>query len=203
MEILLMFGHAKRHTVPLFSATILFVLMTACMESPSVIQSAPLAAEPLSIFSPTGKSDNVGRKLGVFLTSHGDIDEFDEIEGYIRSAFLKNVGVPLPKEWREFLESPAYWLSKDLIEGQYEIIGATNYRSNAQLQVDAIREALLQNGIQAEVYIGYNFMPPFIEDTAEVMRRDGVTDVVVFNKGAQYSFATLVESIEELEEYLH
>ena len=37
-----------------------------------------------------------GRRIGVLLTSHGDIDDFDEIEGYLRTAFLKNVGVPCP-----------------------------------------------------------------------------------------------------------
>ena len=33
-------------------------------------------------------------------------------------------------------------------------------------------------------------------------RQDGVTDLIVFNKGAQYSLATLGESIEEIEHYM-
>ena len=45
-------------------------------------------------------------------------------------------------------------------------------------------------------------MPPFIEDTAAQMEADGVEEIVVFNKGAQFSLATLGESIEELEHYL-
>lgn len=149
-----------------------------------------------------GKADDGGRKIGILLTSHGDVDEYEEIEPYIRSAFLKNVGVPLPKVLRELLEDPAYWLARDLVEGQYEQIGATYYRDHAEQQIKAIEAVLEARGIPAQVYIGYNFMPEFIEETTERMAREGITDVVVFNKGAQFSLATLGESITEIEHAL-
>ena len=177
-------------------------LLIACGEETEIDSASSLTAAPELDRMSSGKEDRV-RKIGVFLTSHGDIDEFEEIEPYIRSAFLKNVGVPLNRTLRELLQDPAYWLSRDLIEGQYKLIGPTRYRANAQLQMDAIQEELDNRGIPAKVYIGYNFMPPFIEDTAAVMRAEGVTDVVMFNKGAQFSLATLGESIEEFEYYLH
>lgn len=177
-------------------------LSTACAEEDLLSEQSALTAERAQGGPNQGKSDQA-RKVGILLTSHGDIDEYEEIEPYIRSAFLKNVGVPLPKSLRELLQDPAYWLSKDLIEGQYELIGPTRYRANAQLQLDALQAVIDQLGIPAQVYIGYNFMPPFIEDTAAVMHAEGVTDVVIFNKGAQYSLATLGESIEEFEHYLH
>ena len=145
---------------------------------------------------------DAGRKIGVLLTSHGDIDELEEIEPYVRSAFLKNVGVPLPRFIREIIQDPAYWIAKDGIIEQYEIIGPTKYRGNAQLQADAIQDALLERGVDANIYLGYNFMPPFIEDAVDLARRDGVTDLIVFNKGAQFSLATLGESIEEIEGYM-
>ncbi|MEE2787291.1 MAG: ferrochelatase [Myxococcota bacterium] len=141
-------------------------------------------------------------RIGVILTSHGDIDEFEEIEGYLRTAFLKNVGVPLPGIVRRIVENPAYWIAKGGIEEQYEIIGATEYRKNADIQAKALRRALWWKGINANVYVGYNFMPPFVEDAIKSAREDGVEEVVVFNKGAQYSLATLGESIEEIEGYL-
>ena len=141
-------------------------------------------------------------RIGVVLTSHGDIDEYEEIEGYLRTAFLKNVGVPLPRLVREIIEDPAYWIARDGIEEQYEIIGATEYRANADIQAEAIRLALDAKGVKANVYVGYNFMPPFVEDAVEAARADGVEELVVFNKGAQYSLATLGESIEEIEGYL-
>ena len=141
-------------------------------------------------------------RIGVLLTSHGDIDTFDEIEPYLRSAFLKNVGVPLPKVVRELIEDPAYWIARGGIEEQYDIIGPTNYRANANLQAEYIRQALEARGVNATVYVGYNFMPPFVEDAVAEAHADGIEQLVVFNKGAQFSLATLGESIEEIDHYM-
>lgn len=175
--------------------------LAGCGESDATNPAQEAAA------SGSGKSDGTAEgerpTIGILLTSHGDVDEYEEIEPYIRTAFLKNVGVPLPKVLRELLEDPAYWLAKDLIEKQYAAIGPTRYRSNAQLQVNALQAELDRRGVKARVYIGYNFMPEFIEDTLAVMQEDGIEEIVVFNKGAQYSLATLGESIDEVKGYLH
>jgi len=185
--------------------------LISCAENPQEARmtsetASETASETVSegrrTFNVGGKADEGGRRVALFLTSHGDVDEYEEIEPYIRSAFMKNVGVPLPKVLRELLEDPAYWLAKDLVEGQYEEIGATLYRENADRQIKAIEAELEARGLIADVYIGYNFMPEFIEQTTERMARDGVTDVIVFNKGAQYSLATLGESITEMEHAL-
>ena len=61
--------------------------------------------------------------------------------------------------------------------------GLPSTAGNAQLQADAIQDALLERGVDANIYLGYNFMPPFIEDAVDLARRDGVTDLIVFNKG--------------------
>ena len=73
-----------------------------------------------------GKADSpLGERpeIGVILTSHGDIDLPEEIEPYIKSAFQKNVGVPLPQWVREPLTEPAYLLSKQLVEAQGWVVG--------------------------------------------------------------------------------
>ena len=191
------------HTVIHLIVLTVTTLLIGCGAEDAQLEGASrISASSAAAGRADGKGDASRRRIGVFLTSHGDIDEYEEIEPYIRSAFLKNVGVPLPKTLRELLADPAYWLSRDLIEGQYELIGPTKYRANAQLQIDALQSELDRRGVPAKVYIGYNFMPPFIEDTAAQMRADGVNEVVIFNKGAQFSLATLGESIEELEMYL-
>lgn len=154
---------------------------------------------------PRGGKADVGAekaRIGVLLTSHGDIDEFEEIEDYIRTAFLKNVGVPLPRNIRELIEDPAYWIARKEIEDQYAIIGPTRYRANAILQAEALEAELRERGMNVPVFIGYNFMPDFIEDAMAQAQAAGVERLVVFNKGAQFSLATLGESIEEIEGYL-
>ena len=175
------------------------IMGIACGEESTIGESSFLNAAGVNENRLDGKADGSAPRIGILLTSHGDIDTYEEIEPYIRSAFLKNVGVPLPKTLRELLQDPAYYFSRDLIEGQYKLIGPTNYRANAQLQIDALQAELDRREIPAKVYIGYNFMPPFIEDTAAVMEKDGIEEVIMFNKGAQYSLATLGESIEEFE----
>lgn len=173
---------------------------SGCVESNT---SEPVPS--VTVSNNGGKGDSAAAErptIGVLLTSHGDVDTFEEIEPYIRTAFLKNVGVPLPKVLRELLESPAYWLAKGEIENQYDLIGPTRYRESANQQVAALQAELDDRGVNARVYVGYNFMPEFIEDTLDVMRNDGIQEIVVFNKGAQYSFATLGESIDEVKGYL-
>ena len=174
-----------------------FVLLSLVWRLALVAMSSVEEQGPMTIAQKRSgdRAMDAGRKIGVLLTSHGDIDEL-EVEPYVRSAFLKNVGVPLPRFIREIIQDPAYWIAKDGIIEQYEIIGPTKYRGNAQLQADAIQDALLERGVDANIYLGYNFMPPFIEDAVDLARRDGVTDLIVFNKGAQFSLATLGESIE-------
>ena len=45
-------------------------------------------------------------------------------------------------------------------------------------------------------------MPPFVEDAVAEAHADGIEELVVFNKGAQFSLATLGESIEEIDLYM-
>ena len=82
-------------------------LTLACGQGEENDLSAQHAAGASSQAGGGGKADGA-RKIGIFLTSHGDIDEYEEIEPYIRSAFLKNVGVPLPKTLRELLQT-VWW----------------------------------------------------------------------------------------------
>ena len=98
-------------------------LCLACATESDIAGVSSLSGSGAEQSGNGNKADRDNKPIGIFLTSHGDIDGYDEIEPYIRSAFLKNVGVPLSKTWREWLQDPAYWLSRDLIEDQYELIG--------------------------------------------------------------------------------
>jgi ferrochelatase len=53
----------------------------------------------------------------------------------------------------------------------------------------------------AKAYLGYNFTSPFIEETLDVMKRDGITKIVVMNKGAQFSYASSGENHEDALKY--
>jgi ferrochelatase len=143
-----------------------------------------------------------GEKVGLLFASHGDIDDADkELESYIKVSFQKNVGIPLPDWSRNILTNPAYALSVRTVRAQYDIIGATKYRSNSEAQADLITEKLQASLPGAKAYLGYNFTSPFIEETLDVMKRDGITKIVVMNKGAQYSYASSGENHEDALKY--
>lgn len=143
-----------------------------------------------------------GDKVGLLFASHGDIDDAEkELEAYIKVSFQKNVGIPLPSWSRNILTNPAYALSVRTVRAQYDIIGATKYRSNSQAQANLITEKLQAALPGAKAYLGYNFTAPFIEETLDVMKRDGVTKIVVMNKGAQFSYASSGENHEDTLKY--
>jgi ferrochelatase len=142
-------------------------------------------------------------KVGVLLASHGDIDDASsELEEYIKVSFQRNPGIPLPSWSRGILTGPAYSLSVNTVRAQYDIIGATNYRANAELQRQAVDEALEARGINGKAYLGYNFTKPYIEETMDEMRKDGVETIVIFNKGAQFSYASSGENMEDALKFL-
>ena len=168
------------------------LLAMACALQPA---TAVLASEP----APAREE-----KIGVLLASHGDIDDVGaELKDYISVSFQHNVGIPLPLWSRQVLTPPAYALSVKTVTDQYDIIGSTHYRAHAELQRAAVTAALRARGLNATAYLGFNFTTPYIEDTVEQMRKDGVTTIVVFNKGAQFSYASSGENMEDVLTYLN
>lgn len=148
--------------------------------------------------------DTAPRKVGVLLTSHGDINDVKtELRGYVREAVLRNPGLPLPKWVRPAVDAAGWPLQKDNLLSQYAGTGPTRYKENTELQAAAVTEALKRKGVEAKTYYGFNFMAPFIDDAVAKMKADGITDIVVFNQGAQNSVATMGESVMELKEALH
>jgi protoheme ferro-lyase len=142
-------------------------------------------------------------KVGVLLASHGDIDDLSELEDYIKTAFLNNVGIPLPGWIRGPITEPAYLLSVNTVREQYEKIGPTKYRDNAVKQAAVVTAALARLGLNAKAYFGANFTFPFIHDALGQMRADGVERVLVFNKGGQFSYASSGENMDDVLKYLN
>jgi len=164
---------------------------------------ATAAACGASIQSDTQSLESQQEKIGLLFASHGDINNPDkELEDYIKVSFRKNVGIPLPMWTRKLVEEPAYRLSVKTVRSQYDIIGATRYYENSQLQAAAITNELQALNPNARAYVGFNFTAPYIEDTLEQMHKDGVERIVVINKGAQFSYASSGENMEDALKWL-
>jgi len=172
------------------SSALLLVALQACGKSSDSQVNDAVASQ---------KSE----KIGLLFASHGDIDNPDtELEDYIKVSFQKNVGIPLPMWTRKLLEDPAYRLSVKTVRSQYDVIGATRYYANSLKQIDAINEEFKTVLPNAKAYVGFNFTKPFIDDTMDEMKRDGITKIVVINKGAQFSYASSGENMEDVLKYL-
>lgn len=142
-------------------------------------------------------------KIGLLFASHGDINDFDkDLEDYIKVSFQKNVGIPLPLWSRKLIEEPAYRLSVKLVRGQYDKIGPTRYYENSLKQIAVINEELSKLLPNSKAYVGFNFTHPMIDETLDVMKKDGITKIVVMNKGAQFSYASSGENMEDVLKYL-
>lgn len=142
-------------------------------------------------------------KIGLLFASHGDIDDADkQLEDYIKVSFQKNVGIPLPMWTRKLVEEPAYRLSVKTVRAQYDKIGPTRYYANSLKQIEAINEEFKTVLPNAKAYVGFNFTYPFIDDAMESMKKDGITKIVIINKGAQFSYASSGENMEDVLKYL-
>jgi ferrochelatase len=141
-------------------------------------------------------------EVGVMLASHCDIDDPDtELESYVKSAFLKNSGIPIPDWIRPALSGLAYDLAVGEVRRQYDIIGPTGYRESSRKQVEALNRAFRARGMKAKAYLGCDFTTPSIPTALDQMRKDGVRKIVMFNKGAQYSAATGGEHMQDALHY--
>jgi protoheme ferro-lyase len=169
--------------------------------SSSAPRTSPLSVRLAGAQAVGDRAVSQQRKVGVLLTSHGDIDDpGTQLRGYVREAVLRNPGLPLPASVRPVVDAIGWPLQKPNLLSQYGATGPTHYDANSQKQAAALTTALKDQGIEARAYVGYNFTHPNIEDAVRQMKEDGVTDVVVFNQGAQNSIATMGESVHEVQQ---
>jgi protoheme ferro-lyase len=167
---------------------------------PSSARTSPLSVRLAGAAVVGDRTVKQERKLGVLLTSHGDIDDpKTQLRSYVREAVLRNPGLPLPAAVRPFVDAIGWPLQKPTLLRQYAATGPTRYDENSQKQADALTDALKAKGVEGRAYVGYNFTHPNIEDAVRQMKEDGVTDVIIFNQGAQNSVATMGESVHEVE----
>ncbi len=142
-------------------------------------------------------------EIGVLLASHGDIDTMGpELDNYIKTAFLKNVGIPFPYWLRPLIKDFAFKKSIGRTREQYSLILPTRYKAGAEAQVAAVTEELKKMGVNGKAYFGANFTNPLVEETLEKMQKDGIKKFIVINKGAQFSWASAGENITDVRDYL-
>jgi protoheme ferro-lyase len=139
------------------------------------------------------------KKVAVIMASHGDIDDLSELRDYSLTAVRKNSGLQVPDFLRPLIGQIGFPLIRGTFIDQYTSLGvSTNYRKYSQEQADALTAELRSRGLNGQAYVGFNFLPPFADEVVAELSDEGYTDIVVLNRGAQYSIATSEENFEDV-----
>lgn len=118
---------------------------------------------------------------------------------------LTSLSLSLPTV--RFLQRPLAALISTLrapksAEGYAAIGGGSPLLRITQEQASALRSALADRGVDANVYVGMRYWKPFTEDAVAALRADGVTDLIVLPLYPQFSISTSGSSLRLLEEMM-
>nr|GMC98736.1 ferrochelatase-2, chloroplastic [Ipomoea batatas] len=153
-----------------------------------------------------------GEKIGVLLLNLGGPETLEDVQPFLFNLFADPDIIRLPRLFR-FLQKPlAQFISVARApkskEGYASIGGGSPLRRITDAQAEALKEALWEKNVPANVYVGMRYWHPFTEEAIEQIKRDGITKLVVLPLYPQFSISTsgsslrLLESIFREDEYL-
>lgn len=142
------------------------------------------------------------RKIGVLFASYGDVDKPEEVKNYVISAIKDPDIAPIPGFLKGLVANLGWLLTGKGAVEEYKVIGGSNYRATARHQADEVAKQLAATGLAVKTYTGFVFTYPYIHQTMEQIQKDGITDLIVFNQGGQYSKVTQGINVREVTKYL-
>jgi ferrochelatase len=142
-------------------------------------------------------------KLGVLFSSFGDVDTAEEVEPFVKTTLRDPDVAPVPAWVRPFMVHFGWELSKEDILAEYAAIGGgTHFRARTQEQANRVAATLRERGYDARGYSGFTMTTPHISKTLAQAQRDGVSRLVIFYQGAQWSRPTSYIVYREATRYL-
>jgi len=142
------------------------------------------------------------RKIGILFASYGDVDKPEEVPGYIKAALSDPDVAPIPGFLKGIVGQLAATFGSKSAADEYRVIGGSKYRASSRAQADLVADEFRKSGMNVSTYTGFVFTYPFIRETMAKIQEDGITDLVVFNQGAQYSKVTQEINLREIRKYL-
>src|SRR6056297_1451245 len=141
---------------------------------------------------------------GVVLLNFGEPAEptRENVVAYLERIFLNNASLEeadTEEEKRERARQLAERRAPGLIE-EYEEIGGSPLKPQAEAQADALAAELGDRGYDAETYLGMQFTEPFISDAVEAAHDDGVDQLVALPIYPLCGASTTIAANEKLRE---
>lgn len=138
-------------------------------------------------------------KPGVILFNLGGPETLRDVRPFLYNLFSDPEIIRLPVR---ALQKPLAWIistarHKKSANYYAQIGGGSPLRRITEAQAAALRAALQQRGIDAQVYVGMRYWHPFTRAALDQIERDGITDLIVLPLYPQFSVSTTGSSTKD------
>ncbi|KAK3129813.1 hypothetical protein QOZ80_6BG0485050 [Eleusine coracana subsp. coracana] len=149
-------------------------------------------------------SEAVEEKVGVLLLNLGGPETLDDVQPFLFNLFADPDIIRLPRLFR-FLQRPLAKLISTFRapkskEGYASIGGGSPLRKITDEQANALKIALENKNLHANIYVGMRYWYPFTEEAIDQIKKDRITKLVVLPLYPQYSISTSGSSIRVLQD---
>ena len=140
-------------------------------------------------------------RVGVLLLNLGGPDKLEDVRPFLYNLFADPEIIRLPSP---LLQAPLAWListlrAKKSQENYKKIGGGSPLRRITELQAQALRQQLQQNGHEVNVYVAMRYWHPFTEAAIAQIKQDKIDELVILPLYPQFSISTSGSSFRLLE----
>jgi protoporphyrin/coproporphyrin ferrochelatase len=144
-------------------------------------------------------------RVGVLLLNLGGPEKLEDVRPFLFNLFSDPEIIRLPFPW---LQKPLAWFiatsrEKKSQENYKHIGGGSPLRRITDEQAVALQGKLLEKGLDVKMYVGMRYWHPFTEEAIALLKRDGITRLVILPLYPQFSISTSGSSFRLLEQIWH
>ena len=141
-------------------------------------------------------------RVGVLLLNLGGPEKLEDVRPFLFNLFSDPEIIRLPFPW---LQKPLAWFiatsrEKKSQENYKHIGGGSPLRRITDEQAVALQGKLLEKGLDVKMYVGMRYWHPFTEEAIALLKRDGITRLVILPLYPQFSISTSGSSFRLLEQ---
>ncbi|KAJ4748533.1 Ferrochelatase [Rhynchospora pubera] len=141
-------------------------------------------------------------RVGVLLLNLGGPDNLDDVQPFLYNLFADPDIIRLPRLFK-FLQKPLAKLISVLRaskskEAYASIGGGSPLLRITNEQAEALKKALQEKQLHADIYVGMRYWHPFTEEAIDQIKKDHITKLVILPLYPQFSISTSGSSIRVL-----
>lgn len=142
-------------------------------------------------------------QVGVLLLNLGGPEKLDDVQAFLYNLFSDPDIIRLPPTLTFLQPALAKFISTvrapQSTQGYRSIGGKSPLREITEQQAEALEDAIVSKGRQCKVYVAMRYWHPYTEEAMELIKRDGITTLVVLPLYPQFSISTSGSSLRLLQ----